>query len=172
MFRDAYPVRWVGSLAIVTLPEHIDVSNAGQIREELLSVINRGADEVVADMAATISCDHAGADAVARAYQRAVVSGAQLRLVVTAQIVRRVLSLSGLDRLISIYPSLDAAIAAETPATAFPPPPGGPGPTPAAARRPAGCPGHGAASSRQPAREPGRPLRRSPLLCCGRSSTP
>ena len=113
----------MGAQAVVTLPEHIDVSNAGQVREELLSVINRGADEVIADMAATISCDHAGADAVARAYQRAVVSGAQLRLVVTAQIVRRVLSLSGLDRLISIYPSLDAAIAAETPATAFTPAP-------------------------------------------------
>ncbi len=120
VFRDAYPVRWAGSRAVVTLPEHIDVSNADQIREELLSVINRGANEVIADMAATISCDHAGADAVARAYQRAVVSGAQLRLVVTAQIVRRVLSLSGLDRLISIYPSLDAAIAAGTPAAAVP----------------------------------------------------
>ncbi len=120
VFRDAYPVRWMGAQAVVTLPEHIDVSNAGQIREELLSVINRGADEVIADMAATISCDHAGADAVARAYQRAVVSGAQLRLVVTAQIVRRVLSLSGLDRLISIYPSLEAAIAAGTPSSVFP----------------------------------------------------
>ena len=120
MFRDVYPVRWMGAQAVVTLPEHIDVSNAGQIREELLSVINRGADEVIADMATTISCDHAGADAVARAYQRAVVSGAQLRLVVTAQIVRRVLSLSGLDRLISIYPSLDAAIAAGTPSSVLP----------------------------------------------------
>ena len=120
MFRDAYPVRWAGSQAVVTLPEHIDVSNAGQIREELLSVINRGASEVIADMAATISCDHAGADALARAYQRAVVSGAQLRLVVTAQLVRRMVSLSGLDRLISIYPSLDAAIAAGTPAAADP----------------------------------------------------
>ena len=120
VFRDTYPVRWMGAQAVVTLPEHIDVSNAGQVREELLSVINRGADEVIADMAATISCDHAGADAVARAYQRAVVSGAQLRLVVTTQIVRRVLSLSGLDRLISIYPSLEAAIAAGTPPAVFP----------------------------------------------------
>ncbi|GEM_PF-1361533 len=43
MSKDSYPVRWVGLQAVVTLPEHIDVSNAGQIREELLSVINRGA---------------------------------------------------------------------------------------------------------------------------------
>jgi anti-anti-sigma regulatory factor len=43
VLRDIYPVQWTGRQAVVTLPEHIDVSNAGQIREELLSVINRGA---------------------------------------------------------------------------------------------------------------------------------
>jgi anti-anti-sigma regulatory factor len=37
----------------VTLPEHIDVSNADQIREELLSAINRGAAALIADLTAT-----------------------------------------------------------------------------------------------------------------------
>jgi hypothetical protein len=60
--------------------EQIDVTNAGQIREELLLVINHGATALIADMTATVSCDHAGADAVVRAYQRAVVNGIQLRL--------------------------------------------------------------------------------------------
>jgi anti-anti-sigma factor len=102
--RDSYLVRWVGREAVVTLPEHFDLSNAGQIREELLSVINRGAVALIAHMTATLSCDYAGADAVIGAYQRAVTNGTQLRLVVTACIVRRVLSLNGLDRLIPIYP--------------------------------------------------------------------
>jgi anti-anti-sigma factor len=119
--RDIYPVHWTGRQAVVALPEHIDVSNAGQIREELLSVINRGAAALIADMTATISCDHAGADAVVRAYQRAVISGTELRLVVTARIVSRTLSLSGLDRLVSIYPSLEAATAARTPAAVLAP---------------------------------------------------
>src|SRR5260221_5238563 len=121
MLRDIYPVEWTDRQAVVTLPEHIDVSNAGQIREELLSVINRGAKALIADMTATISCDHAGADAVARAHQRAVTSGAELRLVVTAQIVSRVISLSGLDRLVSIYPSLETATAANAPAAVLAP---------------------------------------------------
>ena len=47
-------------------------------------------------------------------------SGTQLRLVVTAQIVGRVLRINGLDRLISIYPSLEAAIAARVPAALVP----------------------------------------------------
>ena len=45
-----YPVRWMGRQAVVALPEHIDVSNASQIREELLWLINRGAAALIADM--------------------------------------------------------------------------------------------------------------------------
>ena len=100
---------------MVTLPEHIGVSNSGQIREQLLDLVNRGAAVLIADMTGTVSCDHGGADALLRAYQRASVSGARLRVAVTAQIVRRVLDASGLDRLVSIYPSVEAAIAAGTP---------------------------------------------------------
>jgi anti-sigma B factor antagonist len=112
MGKDSYHMRGGGSQAIVSLPRHIDVSNARQIREELLSAINHGATALIADMTATVSCDHAGVDAVARAYQNAAVHGAQLRLVVIAQSVQRELTLNGLDQLIPVYPSLDAAIAA------------------------------------------------------------
>lgn len=112
-----YPVKWTGRLAVVTLAEHIDVSSVAELREQLLAVINRGAAVLIVDMTVTASCDHAAVDAVSRAYQRAVVSGTQLRLVVTAPVVRRVLSIEGLDRLIPIYPSLDAAMAAGAPGT-------------------------------------------------------
>jgi anti-sigma B factor antagonist len=116
----------MGQQAVVALPEHIDVSNAGQICEELLSVINRGAVVLIADMTATLSCDQSGAEAVMRAYQRAHASGTQLRLVVTAQIVRRVLGINGLDRLIPVYPSVEAATAAGTPKVPLAPKAGDP----------------------------------------------
>lgn len=108
---DTFPVRWAGGRAVVTLPGYIDVTNASQIGDQLLSVISRGATELIADMTATVSCDHAGAAAVARAYQWAAANGTPLRLVITAEIVRRVLSLNGLDRVIPVYPSLEAATA-------------------------------------------------------------
>ncbi len=116
MACDAFPVAWTGQRAIVSFPGHVDVSNAGQLRDRLLSVINRGAVVVIADMTGTLSCDYSAADALVRAFQRAVVTGTQLRLVVTDAAVRRVLSNEGLDRLVSIYPALDAAIAAGGPA--------------------------------------------------------
>jgi anti-anti-sigma factor len=109
---DAFPVEWTGRQGVVTLPEHIDVSNVGQLRDRLLSVINRGAAVLIADMTSTVSCDHAAVDAIARAHQRAAVSGTQLRVAVAAPVVRRVLSIEGLDRLVSIYPSVEAALAA------------------------------------------------------------
>lgn len=115
---DFYPVRWDGTQAVVTLPEHMGASNAGQVRNALLSVINYGAATLIADMTATVSCDHAGADAVVRAWQRTVSSGTELRLVVTARSVSRVLGLRGLDRQVSVYPSLPAALDARLPAWA------------------------------------------------------
>lgn len=124
MDKDGSPVRWTGRQAIVTLPQHMDESNAGQIREKLLLVINRGATELIADLTQTDSCDHMGADAVARAYQRATAAGTQLRLVVTAPAVQRVLTLNGFDRLIPVYPSLAAAMAAGGPAAPVPVTPG------------------------------------------------
>jgi anti-anti-sigma factor len=147
MISNVHPVRWTGRQAVVPLPEHIGPSNAGLIREELLSVINRGATTLIADMTATISCDHAGADAVARAFQRAVIGGTELRLVVTARIVRRVLAINGLDRLVSIYPTLEAATAARPPAPVL---------APAADSARAGTNGHA------PPRHPGGPTAQFP----------
>jgi PAS domain S-box-containing protein len=65
-------------------------------------------------MTATISCDRAGADAVARAYQRAVASRTELRLVVTSGVVLRMLGMTGVGRLVPVYPSADAALAARS----------------------------------------------------------
>ena len=111
---DLFPVTWTGRRAIVSFPGQVDISNVDQLRDRLLSVINRGAAVLIADMTSTVSCDHAAVDAIARACQRAAANGTQLRLVVPAPSVRRVLRIEGLDRLVSIYPLLDAAIAAGT----------------------------------------------------------
>ena len=106
------PVQWADQRAVVTLPQNIDSANAGLIREQLLWVINRGAVVLVADLAGTVACDYSGAEALARACHRAVANGTQLRLVVTADAVRQVLTLTGLDRVVAVYPDLDGALAA------------------------------------------------------------
>ena len=115
MIPEPYPVLWAGQRAVVVLPDHMDVSNAAEVRSELLAVINRGATVMIADMSATASCDHSGAEAVARAHQRAVVSGTDLRLVVTSHSVRHEITVGGLDWLMPVYDSLEQALASRKP---------------------------------------------------------
>jgi anti-anti-sigma factor len=114
MADGTFPVQWTGQQAVVTLPEHIDTANADQIREQLLWIINRGAAVLIVDLTGTVSCDYSGADALGRAQHRATANGTELRLAVTADVVRRTLSLNGFDRLVAVYPDLDGAVAAGT----------------------------------------------------------
>ena len=105
-------MQWLGQQAVVTLPEHIDRSrsNADRVREQLLLVINRGAVVLIADQAANLSCDYSGADALARAYRRAVASGTELEPLVIDHVVRRVVSLSGLEALRALKRQVSDAI--------------------------------------------------------------
>jgi hypothetical protein len=43
-------VKWHDRQAVVVLPEHVDLANAGQLRDQLLVLINRGAAVVILDM--------------------------------------------------------------------------------------------------------------------------
>jgi anti-anti-sigma factor len=115
MAESMEPAARADQRAVVALPEHIDGSNAAQIREQLLAAFDHGAAVVIADMSATASCDHAGLDALAQAYQQAAVRRADLRLVATASAVRRLLAAQGLDRLVPVYSSVEAAVAARQP---------------------------------------------------------
>jgi anti-sigma B factor antagonist len=103
---------WVGRVAVMSLPAEIDISNAEQIREDLTAVVARGASLVIADMTATTFCDSAGVTALVRAVRKADEGGTRLRLAASAPTVTRVLSITGVDRLIEIYPSVAAAMAA------------------------------------------------------------
>jgi anti-sigma B factor antagonist len=97
-------------MAVVTLPAEIDVTNADQIREALLGVVNQGAASLVADMSKTTFCDSTGVSALVRTFKRATASGGGMRLVVDSPAVHRVLSITGVDHLMPIYPSVAASL--------------------------------------------------------------
>ena len=96
---------------IVPLPEEIDISNAAGVADELTSAASCNR-VVIIDMSATRFCDCAGVRAIVRAHKHAAGSGAELRLVVTAAPVRRIFDLIGVDRLLDLYPSVEAACGA------------------------------------------------------------
>lgn len=104
-------VRWAGHSAIITLPAEIDINNAAQVSDELLRILDEGAQLLVVDMIRTTFCASDGVHAVMRAHQRAAAMPVTLRLAVGGHSVRRVLEITGADQLIDTYPSLDAALA-------------------------------------------------------------
>jgi anti-sigma B factor antagonist len=139
---DNFPVDWAHPVAVVTMPDEIDIANAEDVRDTLLAVLNRGITTLIVDLTGTTFCACAGAAAFARAHQRARASGAQVRLVARAPIVRRLLALTSVDHLMPVFDSLSAAREARVrpgpsrteaaPAPAPPPPSRSPRPAPGA----------------------------------------
>jgi anti-sigma B factor antagonist len=109
---DNFPIQWAGPLAVVTLPAEIDICNADQIEDTLLAVLNRDVATLVVDMTRTTFCSCAGASVMARAHRRAAANRAQVRVAARAPIVRRVFAITGVDRLVPIFETVDAAVAA------------------------------------------------------------
>ena len=105
-------VTWSGRRAVVTFPEHVGGPDAVLLEEQLVGALGQGAATLIADMSATKSCVTAVGGVVARAYQRAAASQAELRLVISVPDVQRLVTADGLDRLVSVYSSLEAALGA------------------------------------------------------------
>jgi anti-anti-sigma regulatory factor len=108
-------VRWLDHHALVELPERVDQSNAGQVRDDLLTVIDHHVLVVLADMTGTTTCDHACGDALALVFQQAMARGIGLRLIANVDNVLRVLSMCGLDRVVPVCGTVKAALAATVP---------------------------------------------------------
>lgn len=98
---------------MVALPAEIDVTNCDQVHDQLVTAFEAGVGIVIADMTSTIFCDSSGVHAIMRAYERAAARGIQLWLAVPeAGSVHRVLQLTGIGRLMPVYPSLQEAMSA------------------------------------------------------------
>ncbi len=97
---------------IVGLPAEIDAANAAGAGLRLCAAFAPGVTVVIADLTQTVFCDSSGVSQLVLAYHCAAAHGAQLRLVVPHPNVLGVLKLTGLDGLLPVYPSLDAALSA------------------------------------------------------------
>jgi anti-sigma B factor antagonist len=106
-----YPVLWIGQVAVVTLPAEIDVTNADTVQDELRAALDQSAVLLIADMSKTDFCDSSGVSAMVRVFRRAVASGISMRLVASTPAVQRVLSITGVDRLVDVFPSVAASLA-------------------------------------------------------------
>lgn len=102
---------------IVQLPAEIDIANGAAVGQQLCSAFAPGVTVLIADMTATVFCDSSGISQLVLAHHCAAAHHAQLRLAVPHDQVLEVLTVTGVDRLLAIYPSLGAALAAASPST-------------------------------------------------------
>ena len=96
---------------IVTLPTEIDATNHDSVHDQLAAACAPGVTTVIADLTGTTFCDSAGFRVLVLAHRTTDGSGAQLRVAVTpGGSVSRMLQVLDLERVLSVYPSLDAAL--------------------------------------------------------------
>ena len=108
MSAEDYEVGWVGQHTVIRMPAEIDAAIADEVRQALLAAVTPGTAILIIDMSGTTFCDSAGLKAIIAAHTQATKAGTELRLVATA--VLRILTIVGIDQLIPVYPTLEAAL--------------------------------------------------------------
>jgi anti-sigma B factor antagonist len=113
MLGAEYEVSWAAGFPVVTTPDEIDVSNAAEFRRSLLSSANGSYPTLVVDMSRTVFCDSTGLHQLIQARARAIAAGGEIRLVVRAAPVLRLLRIMGIEGLFPVFATLAEAVAGE-----------------------------------------------------------
>jgi anti-sigma B factor antagonist len=106
--RFAYQV--ISGVPVVAAPEEIDITNAPELRSALVQAAADGRGTLVVDMTHTLFCDSSGLHTLIAAHKRARAEGGELRLAMPANVLR-VFELTGIDRVIPNFTSLEQALA-------------------------------------------------------------
>jgi anti-sigma B factor antagonist len=104
------PVDWRGPLAVVAMPEEIDMANNSEVADDLMATLDQQPAVLVVDMSRTTFCDSGGVRAVVLAHRKAAASGVEVRLVIASPAVRQVFSIVGAERLVEMHTDLASAL--------------------------------------------------------------
>jgi anti-sigma B factor antagonist len=118
-----FPVEMIEDVPVVTAPEEIDITNAGQLRAALRqAALRQAGGSLVVDMTRTRFCDSAAIQALVGAHKRARAEGGRVLLAVSGEAVPRIFEITGIDQVLSRFGSVAEALAQVTAAVT---PPGG-----------------------------------------------
>jgi anti-sigma B factor antagonist len=108
-----FTVRRVDRFAVVVTPDEIDIGNAVRFRAALLAAANHELPGLIVDMTGTEFCDSTGLSVLVGALRQQDQSGGEIRLVVGGTALRRILAVTGVVSLFSVYHSVDEALGVE-----------------------------------------------------------
>lgn len=106
-----YPGTVINGVPVVATPAEIDITSADALGLALRKAAAYGPGPLVVDMTRTMFCDCSGLQALIAAHKRARADGRQVVLVIPSTTVLRVFAITGLDRVIPSFTSLDEALA-------------------------------------------------------------
>lgn len=101
--------RTSGGITVAELAGELDIANAPVLREELLSLLRRSSSRLVVDLSKVSFCDASGLAVLVSTGRRAKLLGGFLRLAAVSPQVGRVLQMTGLQRSLANFATVQAA---------------------------------------------------------------
>ena len=109
-----------GDSYVISLAGEVDLYTAPEFKQQLLDVIGNGAREVVVDLSDTTFIDSTTLGVRVGGVKRLRPNGGQLSLGCSDRNITKIFEITGLDRVFTIHPTRDEALAALAPSTTPP----------------------------------------------------
>ena len=96
---------------VISLAGEVDLYTAPEFKQQLLEVIAQGASNVIVDFSNTTFIDSTTLGVLVGGVKRLRTNDGQLTLVCSDRNITKIFEITGLDRVFTIYPNRDEAVA-------------------------------------------------------------
>jgi anti-sigma B factor antagonist len=96
---------------VISLKGEVDLYTAPEFKQQLLEVIGQGGTEVIVDFSDTTFIDSTTLGVLVGGVKRLRTNDGQLSLVCNDRNITKIFEITGLDRVFTIYPTRDEAVA-------------------------------------------------------------
>src|SRR5207247_11358462 len=96
---------------VISLAGEVDLYTAPEFKQQLLDVIGKGAKDVIVDFTSTTFIDSTTLGVLVGGVTRLRQNDGQLSLVCSDRNITKIFEITGLDRVFTIYPNRDEALA-------------------------------------------------------------
>jgi anti-sigma B factor antagonist len=100
-----------GDAYVISLSGEVDLYTAPEFKQQLLDVIGKGAREVVVDFSDTTFIDSTTLGVLVGGVKRLRTNDGQLSLVCSDRNITKIFEITGLDRVFTIHPTREEALA-------------------------------------------------------------
>jgi anti-sigma B factor antagonist len=101
----------IAGWTVVSVFGEVDVATAPELKERLTGLVNEGRVKLVLDLSVVDFLDSTGLGMIVSALKRARTHGGDLSIVCTESRITRLFEITGLDKALTVLPSVDAAVA-------------------------------------------------------------